>query len=75
MRTTIDFPEDLHQQARALAQDSHRSLSEVVSELVRRGLSSQPAEGIGRSAKSSFPTVAIGRTLSTEDIRALEDDE
>jgi len=75
MRTTIDFPEDLHQQARSLARDSGRSLSEVVSELMRRGLRSQPTEGIGRSAESGFPTVSIGRTLTTEDIRALEDDE
>lgn len=75
MRTTIDLPEDLHQQARSIARDSHKSLSEVISELMRRGLRGQPAEGLGRSAQSGFPTIAIGRTLTTEDVRALEDDE
>lgn len=75
MRTTIDLPEDLHQQVRSIARDSHQSLSEVVSELMRRGLRGQPAEGLGRSAKSGFPTVSIDRTLTTEDVRALEDDE
>ena len=75
MRTTIDIPEDLHQQARSIARDSHKSLSEVVSELIRRGLRNQPAEGLGRSATSGFPTVAIGRALTTDDVRALEDDE
>lgn len=75
MRTTIDLPEELHQQARSLAHDSRKSLSEVVSDLMRRGLRSQPTEGLGRSTESEFPTVAIGRTLTTEDVRTLEDDE
>lgn len=75
MRTTIDLPEDLHQQARSLAHDSRRSLSEVVAELMRRGLMNQRSEDIGRSSRSGFPTVAIGRTLSTDDVRVLEDDE
>lgn len=73
MRITINLPEDLHQQARALAHASRRSLSDVVSELVRRGLNSQPTEGIGRSAISEFPTIAIGRRITTEDVRALKD--
>lgn len=75
MRTTIDLPDDLHQQARSIARDSDKPLSEVVSELMRRGLRSQPAEELGRSAKARFPTVDIGRTLTTEDVRTLEDSE
>ncbi|MDT5282152.1 MAG: hypothetical protein QOJ20_3347, partial [Mycobacterium sp.] len=33
MRTTIDLPDDLHKQARAIARDTHRTLSETVVDL------------------------------------------
>ena len=38
VRTTIDLPDDLHKQAQAIARDTHRTLSETVADLVRRGL-------------------------------------
>lgn len=43
MRTTIDLPDDLHQLARQIADESSRSMSEVVAELIRLGL--QPSAG------------------------------
>ena len=43
MRTTIDLPDDLHKQALAIARDTHRTLSETVADLIRRGLGSRPA--------------------------------
>jgi hypothetical protein len=44
VRALIDLPEDLHRQATAIARDIHRTLSETVSCLVRRGLN-QPTGG------------------------------
>jgi hypothetical protein len=38
VRTTIDLPEDLHRQALSIARDTSRTLSEIVAELMRRGL-------------------------------------
>jgi len=43
MRTTIALADDVYEAARTLADASGRSLSEVVSDLARRGLNPQPA--------------------------------
>jgi len=75
MRTTVDLPEDLHAQAVAISRDTHRTLSETVAYLMRRGLGQgQPAE-VETSSRTGLPVVHLGRTITTEDVRALEDDE
>ncbi|CAN5543514.1 antitoxin VapB29 [soil metagenome] len=74
MRTTIDLPDDLHQQAKSIARDTSRTLSETVAELMRRGLEQgRPAE-IFRSQRTGLPVVQLGIVITTEDVRALEDD-
>ena len=75
MRTTIDLPDDLHRQARSLARDSQRSLSEVVTDLVRRGLHTGATAMLERNARTGLPTLNLGTTITTEAVRALEDDE
>lgn len=76
MRTTIDLPDDLHQRALSIARDTSRSLSETVTELVRRGL----GEGGGSTADISYspitglPVVHLGTVITTEDVRSLDDD-
>ncbi len=79
MRTTVDLPEDLHRLVRSLARDTSRSLSEVVVELMRRGVGSGDdtggaAGGIARSKRSGLPVVHLGRVVTSEDVRSLEDD-
>ncbi len=74
MRTTIDLPDDLHRQALAIARDTSRSLSQTVAELVRRGLGQGQVTGTTRSARTGLPVVHIGKVITTEDVRALEDD-
>jgi hypothetical protein len=74
MRTTVDLPPDLHAQAIAIARDTHRSLSETVAFLMRRGLGESRAGGLTHSAATGLPVVRLGRIISTEDVRALEDD-
>ena len=75
MRTTIDLPDDLHQQALSIARDTSRSLSETVASLMRRGLSQGPKGEITRSAVTGMPTVHLGTVITTDDVRALEDDQ
>ncbi|MDQ4119381.1 MAG: antitoxin [Actinomycetota bacterium] len=75
MRTTIDLPDDLHRIATAIARDTSRSLSETVAELVRRGLGSPGEPEIARDSLTGLPTLRLGRPITTEDVRALEDDE
>jgi hypothetical protein len=75
VRTTIDLPEDLHAQAVALARDTHQSLSQAVAALIRRGLETGGGGEVVRSALTGLPVTHVGRTITTEDIRRLEDDE
>jgi hypothetical protein len=75
MRTTVDLPEDLHAQAVAISRDTHRTLSETVAYLMRRGLGQGQPAVVETSPRTGLPVVHLGRTITTEDVRALEDDE
>jgi hypothetical protein len=75
MRTTVDLPDDLHAQAVALSRDTHRTLSQTVTDLMRRGLGEGQDADVTTSARTGLPVVHLGRTITTEDVRALEDDD
>ncbi len=75
MRTTVDLPDDLHAQAVAISRDTHRTLSETVAYLMRRGLGQGQPAAVETSSRTGLPVVHLGRIVSTEDVRALEDDE
>jgi predicted transcriptional regulator len=75
MRTTVDIPDDLHAQAMALARDTHRSLSQTVALLMRRGLFSEGSSELAISSRTGLPVVHVGRVITTEDVRQLEDDD
>jgi len=74
MRTTIDLPEDLHRLAMSIARDTSRTLSDTVAELMRRGLGTSPDPIVSRSPRTGLPVVTLRRPITTEDVRALEDD-
>ena len=73
MRTTIDLPDDLHELARQLAHQNDRSMSEVVAELIRIGLR-RPADDHATTPRG-MPQRSIGRSVTAEDVRSLDDDE
>jgi hypothetical protein len=78
MRTTIDLPEDLHEVAKSLAHDRSQTMSETVADLMRRGLGTDepaPSHRVQRHPLTGFPFISTGRTITTEDVRSLEDDE
>jgi Arc/MetJ family transcription regulator len=75
MRTTIDLPDDLHRQAVSIARDTSRSLSETVAALMRRGLSQGLKGEVARSAVTGLPVVHLGTTITTDDVRGLDDDQ
>lgn len=75
MRTTIDLPNDLHKQALSLARDTSRTLSETVADLMRRGLGQGTPSTLSQSRSTGLPVVSLGKVITTEDVRALEDDE
>ena len=72
MRTTIDLPEDLHELARQLAHDGNRSMSQVIADLIRLGLGQPRSEP--SSSRRGVPVVSVGRPVTAEDVRALDDD-
>ena len=74
MRTTVDLPADLHAQVVAIARDTHRTLSETVAFLMRRGLGESRAPELTHSTATGLPVVHLGRIITSEDVRALEDD-
>lgn len=74
MRTTVDLPDELHRQVRAIARDTQRSFSDTAADLMRRGLSStEPAE-MSSSPRTGLPTVTLGTVITTEDVRSLDDE-
>jgi Arc/MetJ family transcription regulator len=75
MRTTIDLPEDLHKQALAIARDTHRTLSETVADLIRRGLGAGRPAALSTDPRTGLPLVSIGTVVTSEDVRSLEDEE
>lgn len=75
VRTTIDIPDDLHRQALAIACDTSRTLSEIVAELMRRGLGQGKSSQTSRSPRTGTPVVSLGKVITTDDVRSLEDDQ
>lgn len=74
MRTTLDLPDDLLDRARAIARDTGRSLGSVVADLMRKGLEPGPAAPTRASARTGLPLVSVGRVVTSDDVRALEDE-
>jgi hypothetical protein len=75
MRTTVDLPDDLHRLALSIARDTSRTLSEIVAELMRRGLGQGKPAATVRSPRTGLPVVRLGKTITTEDVRSLEDEQ
>ena len=75
VRTTIDLPDDLHRQALAIARDTHRTLSQTVADLISRGLGIGSAAAISTDPRTGLPLVSVGRIVTSEDVRSLEDEE
>lgn len=73
MRTIIDLPEELHLQLLSIARDTSRTLSETAVELMRRGLGAGRPAKVSSSARTGLPVVRIGRPVTSEDVRSLED--
>lgn len=75
MRTTVDLPDDIHHVAAAIARDSGTSLSDTVTRLLRAALATPGPVRISTSARTGLQIASIGRPVSSEDVRSLDDDE
>ncbi len=79
MRTTLDIDDDVLQAAKERARREHKTAGQVVSELLRRALTSPPATG-GRVAEPAAvygfqPFAATGRLVTNEQVDQLRDDD
>lgn len=80
MRTTVDLPEDLHRIVSSLAVHTRRSLSSTAVDLIRRGLAVSGSGGVESRAvvssntETGLPMVRLPRTVTPEDVKALEDE-
>jgi metal-responsive CopG/Arc/MetJ family transcriptional regulator len=75
MRTTIDLPEHLHRMVRAIARDEGKSMSRTIADLLQRLLTPEPTLPIDTDERTGFRVVRLGRPVTSEDVRSLEDEE
>jgi hypothetical protein len=69
----VDLPDDLDRIARSIARDNKQSFSETIAMLIRRGLG-DGALRVDRNPRNGLPIVHLGRPVTSEEIRSLEDD-
>jgi plasmid stability protein len=81
MRTTIDLPDDLHQAVTSIAAHTRRSMNQTVADLIRRGLAPSSASpdtlspaAIRLDERTGLPLIRSPRPVTSEDVRALEDE-
>jgi hypothetical protein len=74
VRTTLDIPDEPYYLAKAIARDRNRSLGQVVGELIMQGAHGAKGATIQMS-DYGFPTFRCTRPVTTEDVKALEDEE
>lgn len=73
MRTTIDLPEDLHRIAMSIARDQRMSLSETVARLLRRAIGPAGTAHVSASDRTGLEVIRLGRAITSDDVRALDD--
>jgi hypothetical protein len=74
VRTTLDISDEAYYIAKAIARDQNRSLGRVVGDLILLSANS----GKGQPLKMSdygFPVFRCTRPVTSEDVRALDDEE
>lgn len=74
MRTTLTIDDDVLVAARALADQQHCSLGEVISELVRRALY-KPAGDLERNGIPLLQTQTKGAVITLDLVNALRDEQ
>lgn len=76
MRTTITFPDDLHAQLVSVSRDRRETVSRTVTELLRRALAGDRSpHRMVRNRRTGFVGIDVGRPITAEDVRLLEDEE
>ena len=72
MRTTIDLDDEAYQIAKAVAREQKRSLGRVVSDFIKAQPGNPAVNSFG--IEQGFPTFRCVRRVTSEDVRALDDE-
>ena len=74
VRTTLDISDEAYYIAKAIARDRNRSLGRVVGDLILQ--SSKEAKGASiKMSDYGFPIFRCARPVTSEDVKALDDEE
>ena len=74
VRTTLDISDEAYYIAKSIARDQNRSLGRVVGDLIMQ--SSKGAKGASiEMSDYGFPTFRCTQPVTTEDVKALDDEE
>ena len=74
VRTTLDISDDAYYIAKAIARDQNRSLGRVVGDLILQSFNEAKDSTI-KMGDYGFPTFRCARPVTTEGVRALDDEE
>ena len=74
VRTTLDISDEAYYLAKAIARDQNRSLGRVVGDLILQSVNTRKGASIQMS-DYGFPTFRCARPVTTEDVKALDEDE
>lgn len=76
MRTTVDLDEDAYQIARTVSHERKISMGRVISEFItlRHALVAGAANEAAASEDELFPTFRCARRVTSEDVKALDDE-
>ena len=74
VRTTLDIPDEAYYLAKATARDQNRSLGRVVGDLILQSSNRPKGAPIGMS-DYGFPMFRCARSVTTADVKTLDDKE
>jgi hypothetical protein len=74
VRTTLDISDEAYYIAKAIARDLNRSLGRVVGDLILQSSKGEKGSSITMS-DYGFPTFRCTRPVTTEDVKAIDDEE
>jgi hypothetical protein len=74
VRTTLDIPDEAYYIAKAIARDRSHSLGRVVGDLILHAAIGAKSASIQMS-DYGFPIFRCARPVTTEDVKALDDEE
>jgi predicted transcriptional regulator len=75
MRATVDLPSGVHSRVRRLAEETHRSVSAILADLVSTGLEhTEEPERFVVDPSTGFPTFDFGRAITSEQVAEMIDE-